>query len=84
MLAGQHGEKIFRDIPLEEYLLQNAGPNGRIKDISKHASNLEFELKFKNIAAKLFTAKAKIMAQKRIIFMRDFFAALKDEINGNR
>ncbi|NLO97483.1 MAG: HD domain-containing protein [Peptococcaceae bacterium] len=84
MLAGRHGERMYLDVPLAEYLAENVGENGRIKDTSKHAANLEFELKLKHIPDKLFTAKAKALAQQRVEFMQNFFAVLKQEIDGKR
>lgn len=83
MLAGEHGEKIYNEVPLEEYLQDNVGPNGRIKDVSKHTANLEFELKLKRIPDRLYTEKAKEIAKKRIEYMEKFFQTLSDEIHGN-
>lgn len=82
MVAGQHGEKLFREIPLEEYIKENVGENGRIKDNSKHAINLEFELKLKKIPHRLYTQKAKEIALRRISYMEEFFSTLRDEVNG--
>lgn len=82
MLAGQHGEKMYKNILLEEYVRENIGPNGRIKDASKHTANLEFELKLKKIPDRLFTEKAKEIANKRIEYMEEFFKTLQQEING--
>jgi uncharacterized protein len=84
MLAGRHGERMYRDVPLEQYLQENIEENGRIKDTAKHAMNLEFELKLKYIPDKLFTAKARELARERIAFMQNFFAVIRQEINGER
>jgi len=82
MLAGQHGERIFRDISMDRYLEENVGSNGRVRDQSKHASNLEFELKLKKIPERLYTEKAKNVARERISYMQCFFRTLNEEING--
>lgn len=82
MLAGQHGERMYNDVSPDEYIKENVGPNGRIKDVSRHTMNLEFELKLKRIPERLFTAQAKEIAESRIKFMESFFAALRDEIKG--
>jgi len=84
MLAGQHGERMYNDISVEEYLHENIGENGRIKDVSKHTMNLEFELKLRKIPKKLFTQKAKKIAESRLKFMDEFFLVLQDEINGKK
>jgi uncharacterized protein len=84
MLAGEHGEKMYNDISLDKYLQENVGPNGRIKDASKHTANLEFELKLKKIPERLFTDKAKEIAVKRIKYMESFFKTLEEEINGQK
>ncbi|KUO65012.1 MAG: phosphohydrolase [Gracilibacter sp. BRH_c7a] len=82
MVAGQHGEKLFQDIPIEEYIVENVGENGRIKDNSKHGINLEFELKLKKIPQRLYTKKGKEIALRRISYMEEFFRILREEING--
>ncbi len=85
IIAGQYGEKMYSDVSADEYIKDNlvdGKPNGRIKVISKHAPNLEFETKFKHIPNKLYTSKAKIIGEQRINFMKQFFDRLKKEING--
>ena len=84
MVAGQHGEKLFRDISIEQYREENVGENGRIKDNSKHAINLEFELKLKKIPERLYTDKAREIAWKRITYMEEFFKILREEVKGER
>ena len=83
MIAGQYGERMYSDIPIDKYIKSNlvdGKPSGRIKMVSKHAPNLEFETKLKYIPDKLYTSKAKIIGEKRIIFMKQFFDRLKEEI----
>lgn len=85
MIAGQYGERIYSDIPLDEYIEDNlvgGKPQGRIKDMSKHAPNLEFETKFKHIPDRLHLPKAKELAEKRIEFMERFFERLRREMKG--
>lgn len=82
MLAGQHGERLYGDIPLEEYYRENVGENGRIKDPSKHTANLEFELKLKKIPERLYTERAKVIALERMAYMENFFQTLRKEMNG--
>ncbi len=60
-IGGENGQKIFSDTPLDKYIKENlvdGKANGRIIDPSKHASNLEFETKFRYIPDKLHTRKA--------------------------
>ncbi len=83
MLAGKHGERLYSDVKIDEYLKENTGANGRVKDLSKHSSNLEFELKLKQIPAKLYTEKAKEIAEDRIKYMTEYFKTLKAEIDGS-
>lgn len=85
MIAGQYGQKIYSNIPIKEYLKENVvgeKHDGRIRDISKHTPNLEFELKFKHIPEKLHTDRAKKIAEERLSFMGFFFERLKMEIEG--
>jgi uncharacterized protein len=83
MMAGQYGQKTYLDIPIETYLRSNVvgGKSyGKIKDISKHAANLEFELKFKHIPERLYTQKAREIAKERLQVMENFYERLKMEI----
>lgn len=82
MLAGKHGERLFLDVNIDEYLNENTCANGRVKDLSKHSSNIEFELKLKKIPEKLYLEKSKEIAKERIEYMTLFFKTLKAEING--
>ena len=80
MIAGKYGQQIFKDVSIKEYIKENIAENGRIKDIRKHAPNIEFELKLKKIPLKLYTKKAKEIARKRLKFMEKFFKELEEEI----
>ena len=84
-IGGENGQKIYSNVPLRKYIRENlAGgkAEGRIIDPSKHASNLEFETKFRHIPDKLYTLKAKEIANERLRFMKEFFERLKREIDG--
>jgi uncharacterized protein len=85
MIAGKYNERIYTDIPLDEYVKDNTVDgkiHGRVKDISKHAPNIEFETKFKHIPDVLYSEKAREIAQERLKVMTDFFEQLKREIHG--
>lgn len=84
-LGGRYGQRLYIDVDLEQYIKENTIDgklNGRIKDISKHAPNLEYELKLKKIPKMLHTEKAKKIAAKRMHIMEEFFKQLKREIKG--
>ncbi|MHA1581589.1 MAG: hypothetical protein ACTSYM_03690 [Candidatus Baldrarchaeia archaeon] len=85
ILAGEYSQKIYVDAPVNKYIKENlvgGKHDGRIKDLSKHAPNIEFETKFKHILEKLYTQKAKEIVKKRLKFMQQFFERLKKEIKG--
>jgi len=85
MIAGQYGQKIYSDVSIQEYLKDNVvgeKADGRVRDISKHTPILEFELKFKHVPERLYTQKAREIAEERLQFMEDFFEKLKREIKG--
>jgi uncharacterized protein len=84
-IGGENGQKIYSDTPIDEYVKENlvgGKANGRIIDPSKHASNLEFETKFKQIPDRLYTQKAREIARERLEYMKQFFERLKREIDG--
>jgi len=85
MIAGQYKQSIYADVLIDEYVKDNlvgASPKGRIKNISKHSPNLEFEIKIKKIPENLFTDKAKEIAKKRVNFMKNYYEQLKNDITG--
>ncbi len=85
VIAGGYGQKIYSETPVDEYIKDNligGKIDGRIKDVSKHAPNLEFETKFKHIPERLYTQKAREIAKERMEFMERFFERLKREIKG--
>lgn len=85
ILAGEYGQKIYSNTPIDEYIKENlvgGKSNGRVKDPSKHAPNIEFETKFKHIPNNLYTQKAKEIAKQRLEYMKQFFEKLRKEIGG--
>ena len=84
MIAGERGEVLYRELAnVDEYKKKNLVDgklNGRIKDISKHSVNIEYETKFKKIPERLFTKRAREIAKERVEFMDVFFERLKKEI----
>jgi uncharacterized protein len=84
MIAGDCHEELYSFTPLTEYIADNlvdGKPDGRIKDVSKHTPNLEFETKIVKIPQKLYTDKGREIAGERMKFMADFFTELRKEIN---
>lgn len=82
MLAGQFGQRLTVNEPLDDYLKCNTVENGRLKDVSKHTPFIEYEVKFKKIPDKLYTDKAKQIGKERLKFMNEYFNRLKAEIEG--
>jgi len=85
MIAGQYKQSIYNNLLVNDYIKDNlvgANPKGRIKDISKHSPNLEFEIKIKKIPENLFTVKAKEIAKKRLDFMENYYKQLKKDVIG--
>jgi uncharacterized protein len=84
MIAGELREQLYSFVPVDQYTAENivgGKANGRIKEISKHTPNLEFE-KMKHIPQKLHTAKAREIAGERVKYMVEFFDRLRSEIVG--
>ncbi|MCB2290874.1 HD domain-containing protein [Clostridium sp. CS001] len=82
MLAGQFGQRLTVNEPLDNYLSDNTVENGRIRDVSRHSPFIEYEVKFKKIPDKLYTKKAKEIGKRRLEFMEEYFNRLKLEIEG--
>jgi len=84
MIAGELREQLYSFVPIDQYTAENiigGKANGRIKEISKHTPNLEFE-KMQHIPQKLHTAKAREIAGERVKYMAEFFDRLRSEIIG--
>jgi uncharacterized protein len=85
MIAGEYHEQLFSFVPPEEYAADNLVGGkfgGRIKDITRHSPNLEFETAMKDTVKKLHTAKAREIAGERMKYMEEYFNRLRDEIEG--
>ncbi len=86
IIAGETGEPLYREeTNIKEYKNKNlteGKSNSRIKDLSKHSVNIEYEMKFKHLPERLFTENAKQIAKDRLKFMDQFFERLKKEIEG--
>jgi uncharacterized protein len=82
MLGGQFGQKISVELPNQDELNENSSKNGRLKEMSKHTSFIEYELKLKKIPDKLYTYKAKEIGARRINIMESYFHDLKLELTG--
>lgn len=83
--VGENKAKIYSDISLSKYIKENILGGklpGRIIDSSKHALNIEYKIKLRNIQKRLFTKKAKEIAKERTMFMKKFFERLEKEIKG--
>lgn len=80
MIAGKYKQKIYSDVIINEYIKENIIKNGRIKDNSKHAPNIEYELKLKKIPDRLFTQQAKEIAIDRLKYMEIFFDQIKNNM----
>lgn len=65
-----------------KYNVVGGKAEGRIREISEHAPNLEFELKFKHVSLRLYTQIAREMTEERLQFLENFFGKLEMEIKG--
>ena len=85
MIAGEQGQQLYSRTNLDDYIRDNSvdgKPDGRIKEISRHTANIEYEIKIKNIPSKIKTETGKKIAEERLGIMADFFARLRQEIEG--
>ena len=86
IIAGEYHEHLHSFVPVDQYIEDNlvgGESGGRIKEISKHAPNLEFETKMRYIPEKLHSAKAKEIAKERVKYMEEFFNRIRSEIVGD-
>jgi len=84
--AGQHGETMYSNVNIDEYVKLNLVggiPTGRIIDISLHAPNIEFQNKCLNIPDRLYTHKGKLIAEERLEYVSKFFDRLRKELGVN-
>jgi len=83
--VGENNAKIYSNMLLSKYIQENILGGripGRIIDSSKHALNIEYKIKLKNISKRLFTDSAKKITKERAEFMKFFFKRLEKEIAG--
>lgn len=82
--VGRNNAKIYTDVNINDYINENLGGkiNGRIQNKTKHSPQIEFQTKLKFIKNKLYTDKAKQIAEKRLNFLKNFLDILEKEIKG--
>ncbi|MBW3003267.1 HD domain-containing protein [Candidatus Woesearchaeota archaeon] len=81
---GRHNGKIYRDVKVEDYVIENLGGkmNGRIQDNTKHCPQMGYETKLKFLADKLYTKKGREIGRDRIAFFKSVLDRMEQEING--
>jgi uncharacterized protein len=87
VIAGQYGQRIYSKDSVEDYVRENivgGVPGGRIKDISRHAPNLEYDMKLRHVPTRIHTEKARELVRERSAFMEMFFERLRKEIDGEK
>jgi uncharacterized protein len=85
MIAGEYAQEIYSTVELDDYISTNlvgGDINGRIKDISKHTPNLEFQIKLVRIPEKLYTKSAREIGERRVNFMKGYYNRLQKEFEG--
>ena len=83
MHAGEFGERMYSNVSIDDYIrdnLEGGKSYGRIKKISLHAPNIEYETKIKKIYDRMFTDAGKEIAITRIRFIDEFFIELRKEL----
>lgn len=82
--VGKNKAHIYKKVDINEYAMENlcGKITGKIQDKSKHSPQIEYEIKTKFLAEKLFTDSARKICQERMIFFKEFLNRLEREING--
>lgn len=82
---GRNGGYIYKQPEnLQQYIKENLNGElgGRIQDKSKHSPQIEFEVKTKFLADKLYTKKAREYCKERTEYFKNFLERLEKEIKG--
>ncbi len=86
MWVGRNNAPIYRKVDdINEYAkdnLEGGKINGRIKDKTKHSTNIELETKWRHIGERLHTKKAKEVFRERFRFSEEFMKRMEREIKG--
>ncbi len=85
MFAGEHNMCMYCDCDINDYIKTNLSggvSSGKIKDMKKHAPNLEFMIKSLNVPDRMFTQTGKEIATQRAKRMQQFFDDMQQEISG--
>ncbi len=82
--VGKNNADIYRRVDINKYVKENMGGkmNGRIQDKSKHNTWIEYNIKTKYLAEKLYTKTAKEICKERLSFTKSYLKRLEKEING--
>lgn len=82
--VGRNNAHIYKKTDIETYAKENLWGkiNWRIQDKTKHSPQMTRETKDKFILDYLYTDKAKEIAERRIVFSKNFFDRLEKEVFG--
>lgn len=82
--VGRNRAYIYKKTNIDEYVKENmhGKTNGRIKDKSKHSTQIEYEVKTKFLKDKFFTQTAKEICNERLKYFTDFLDRLENEVLG--
>lgn len=82
--TGKNNANIYKKVDIDEYVRENMGGkiNGKIHDKTKHSPQIEFAVKYRFLADKLFTRTAREICGERVKFFEDFLNRLEREVNG--
>ena len=81
----KNNARIYHKVSLDDYIKENMQDyriDGRVRDKTKHSTQMEYEMKYKFLTDKMFTQKGKELAQKRTKYMKSFLDILEKEIKG--
>jgi len=84
MWVGLHGARMHGAHNVDAYIKENLGgeAHGRIRDKSKHTSQIEYETKIKFLPKRMHTEKARHMAEERAAYYKAFLDRLDQEVRG--
>ena len=82
MITGRYNQKVYSPVPPEIEVPVDPALVRQLRRRPDYSPSIEFQLNFANLPDRMTTPTGRELARERFVFMEEFFARLKKEIEG--
>ncbi len=82
MITGRYNQKVYTPVPAEIEEPVDPALVRQLRRRPDYSPSIEFQLNFANLPGRMTTSTGRELARERYAFMEEFFARLKQEVEG--